>query len=273
MNELYKYVCPSCGANLDPTQGEKVISCPFCGSVFDRTGVLNAYDRKSSEKLAKTVSKYKEDLMTYNGLEAKVLRLADEVTELTKKNTELPMWTAMVMPVFIVLCAVLLIMLIAFKDKVGITAAVVVFIAAGAGLIAASFRKSKLKREADDVRQRLKVKLSELNSARSELEQFGQSFDIDAIPKTYRSCEALDYLIGLFGSYQASRLGDAFKMYDEHIHFKKMEALQSEQVAIQKRQLEIMDELADYDFDDTYDDDDFRLHDTLKAFRENNMYQ
>jgi hypothetical protein len=38
---------------------------------------------------------------------------------------------------------------------------------------------------------------------------------------------------------------------------------------VQKQQLEVMQQLADYDFDDTYDDDDFTLHETLKAFREN----
>ena len=33
MAELYKYTCPSCGANIDPTGAGKVVTCAFCGSV------------------------------------------------------------------------------------------------------------------------------------------------------------------------------------------------------------------------------------------------
>ncbi len=273
MAELYKYVCPSCGANISPNSDDKIITCSFCGSVFDRTAVLNSFDRMSAEKLAETVTRYKADLTTYNSLETKTLKLADEVTELTNTPTQMPLWTALIIPVQLVGCILLLIMMyVAYKadSKPIMFLTGLLFAAFMVALTTANVKKKRLRRNADNVRVQLREKLEELNAARAEFEQFRQGFDIDAIPKDYRSDEALDYLIGLFCSYQANRLGDAFRMYDEHLHFKKMEAMQKEQVEIQKRQLEIMDELADYDFDDTYDDDDFRLHDTLTAFRESN---
>ena len=133
-------------------------------------------------------------------------------------------------------------------------------------LLIANNKKKKLVRESDEVRMKLKNKLLELNNARTELEEYEKNFDIKIIPQEHRSYESLDYMAELLGSYQAINLGDAFRLCSERDHFKRMEDLQKQQVDIQQKQLELMDQLADYDFDDTYDDDDFTLHETLKAF-------
>ena len=269
MAELYKYTCPSCGANIDPTGAGKVVTCAFCGSVFDRTEILNAYDRMTADKNAAAVKKYKADLAQCKALNAKTTRLADEVTELTKKPTEVPLWAMLLMPAQIFWCALMLVMIFAaYKsdNKPMMITAVLLFAPLMLALIFAGVKKKRLAREADETRAQLKAKLAELESARKELEAFTKEFSADMIPPAYRSDDTLDYIISLFSSYQAIQLGDALKLCDERSHFKRMEDLQKQQVDIQKKQLEIMDQLADYDFDDTYDDDDFTLHETLKAF-------
>ena len=269
MAELYKYVCPSCGANIDPTGADKIVTCSFCGSVFDRTEILSALDKKTADTNAAAVKKYKADLANYNALQANTLRLADEVSELSQKPTDMPLWASLLIPAQIVWCALLLVVLFAaYKadNKPLMIIMAMLFAPLMIALIYAGARKKKLGREADEVRNQLKNKLTELGSARAELEAFEKTFSIDMIPKNYRGDETLDCIIGLLGSYQAIKLGDAFRLCDERSHFKRMEDLQKQQVDIQKKQLEIMDQLADYDFDDTYDDDDFTLHETLKAF-------
>ena len=269
MAELYKYTCPSCGANIDPTGAGKVVTCAFCGSVFDRTEILNAYDRMTADKNAAAVKKYKADLAQCKALNAKTTRLADEVTELTKKPTEMPLWAMLLTPAQILWCALMLVMIFAaYKsdNKPMMITAVLLFAPLMLALIFAGVKKKRLAREAGETRAQLKAKLAELESARKELEAFTKEFSADMIPPAYRSDDTLDYIIGLFSSYQAIQLGDALKLCDERSHFKRMEDLQKQQVDIQKKQLEIMDQLADYDFDDTYDDDDFTLHETLKAF-------
>lgn len=270
MAELFKYVCKSCGANLDPTSDEKVIKCSFCGSVYDRTAVLDEHQRREADALAKKVKKYKADLVAYNGLKADTLQLADEVTRLSGMPTQMPLWTALTIPAQFAGCVLLLIMMYAaYKadSKPMMFLVGLLFAALMVGLTVADIKKKRLKREAEDVKGQLRARLDELNTARAMFEDFERDFDIDFIASPYREYGTLDYLIGLLGTYQASKLGEAYRLFDLHEHFSKMEKMQSEQVAIQKRQLEIMNELADYDFDDTYDDDDFTLHETLKAFR------
>lgn len=271
MAELFKYVCKSCGANLDPTSDEKVIKCSFCGSVYDRTAVLDEHRRREAEALTKKVKKYKADLVAYNGLKADTLRLADEVTRLSDTPTQMPLWTMLTIPAQLAGCALLLVMMYAaYKADskpmmflVGLLFAVLMV-----ALTVADVKKKRLKRETEDVKGQLRSRLDELNTARAVFEDFERGFDIDFIASPYREYAAIDYLIGLLGTYQASKLGEAYRLFDLHEHFTKMEKMQSEQVEVQKQQLEVMQQLADYDFDDTYDDDDFTLHETLKAFRE-----
>lgn len=272
MSELILYKCPSCGANLKPAQGIAMLTCSFCGSVFERSLSSGEQQQISAANLTKATEKYKADLATHAALEAKALRLADEVTRLSQQDTELPMWAELITPIVIVSGGLLLIALIAacIKGVLPIVAAAALALVLLVLAFAAKIKADKLKKNADSVRSKLKSTLDDLTQARGELEKFEQNFDIDAVPAQYRSDAALDYIIGLFRSGQASKLGEAFRRYDEYSHFKNMEALQREQVAIQKKQLEIMDELADYDFDDTYDDDDFRLHDTLKVIKNKN---
>lgn len=270
MAELFKYVCKSCGANLDPTSDEKVIKCSFCGSVYDRTAVLDEHQRREADALAKKMKKYKADLVAYDGLKADTLQLADEVTRLSGMPTQMPLWTALTIPAQFAGCVLLLIMMYAaYKadSKPMMFLVGLLFAALMVGLTVADIKKKRLKREAEDVKGQLRARLDELNTARAMFEDFERDFDIDFIASPYREYGTLDYLIGLLGTYQASKLGEAYRLFDLHEHFSKMEKMRSEQVAIQKRQLEIMNELADYDFDDTYDDDDFTLHETLKAFR------
>lgn len=270
MTELYKYVCPSCGANIDPTGDDKVITCSFCGGVYDRTAMLDEQQRKAADALALEFGKYRRDLETYNTLKSAEMQLADEVTQLSNEPAELPVWAAFIVPLQLASAVFLLVMLsIGFKanSKPMMFASGLIFAVMMIALMRADANKKRLKREAECTRAQLKNKLGELNAARAEVEKFEKEFDISLVPENLRSYETVEYLMYLFKTYQASRTGDAFRLYDLHCHHKKMEALQSEQVELQKKQLEIMDQLADYDFDDTYDDDDFTLHETLKAFR------
>ena len=267
MAELYKYTCPSCGANIDPTGAGKVLTCSFCGSVFDRTDILNSYDKMTADKNAKLVKKYKADLMTYKGMQASALRIADEVTELTNIPTDLPKWAQLLLPIQVLAIMFALSVIVMFRDNsTALTFLMIPFLFIILALLIANNKKKKLVRESDEVRMKLKNKLLELNNARAELEEYEKNFDIKIIPQEHRSYESLDYMAELLGSYQAIKLGDAFRLCSERDHFKRMEDLQKQQVDIQQKQLELMDQLADYDFDDTYDDDDFTLHETLKAF-------
>ena len=272
MAELFKYICKSCGANLDPTNDEKVIKCAFCGSVYDRTAVLDEQQRRAADELADKTEKYKSDLMTYNALKSSELALADEVTRLSQTPTELPLWFVLRMPIQIISAVFLLIMLfigIRHDSKLPMVLGGVIFAAVTFWLISVDIKKKQLTRSAEQVKSDLRSKLEELTSARAQLDDFQRGFDIGFIAEGYRDSHTLDYLIGLLRTYQASKLGEAYHLFDLHEHFTKMEMLQSEQVQVQKQQLEVMQQLADYDFDDTYDDDDFTLHETLKAFREN----
>lgn len=248
------------------------MTCAFCGTVVERSYINDEHERLSAEKLAKSACKYKTDLQTHKSLESRALSLADEVSSLSQQDTGLPMWVSMILPAFLAGCVILLVLLCVgyqagSKPMMILTA--VLSAALVVGTVSANAKKKKLRRSAEETNLQLKQKLGQLTAARNELEAFDQTFDIDAVPKEYRSDDALDFIIGLFKSGQSSKLGEAFRRYDERRHFNNMEAMQKEQIAIEKKQLEIMDQLADYDFDDTYDDDDFTLHETLKAFRDN----
>ena len=267
MSELIKYTCPCCGANLSPCAQEKTVKCLFCGSTFSTSAITDRYEQLSAEKLARSTAKYKADLITYTQLRCNASAIADEVTALSQQPSEMPFWSLLIMPLYALAAIFLFVMILISADNMAVmTFSSVIFIAAVIVLTAMSIKKKNLKLKAEENSKQLRIKLDMLTKARGELEEFEKNFDIQAIPERYRNSETLDYITDAFKTKQASKLGDAFKLYDKHSHYKRMEELQSRQVELQQRQLEIMDELAAYDFDDTYDDDDFTLHETLKAF-------
>lgn len=271
MGELISYKCPSCGAGLKPAQDSAQIVCSFCGSVFERSLSEGEQMRISAAKLAESAEKYKADLAAFTALKEKISQLTVEVNYLSKKNTDMPLWMVLMLPIqgfAAVMIAFYFISAYKMKSTPMMIFTGALFTALVISVFVVQHKKRILKSNADSLKEQLKTSLIELTAARIQLKKFEQSFDIDAIPQQYRNDAALDYIIGLFKSGQASKLGEAFRRYDEQSHFKNMEALQREQVEIQKKQLEIMDRLADYDFDDTYDDDDFTLHETLKAFKD-----
>ena len=274
MSELIKYTCPSCGANLSPAPGDKTVSCHFCGSTFSASAITDRYEQLSAEKLAKSTAKYKADLIKYRELRSNTSALADEVTSLSQTPTALPIWAWLIIPLhFLAVVFILITIKFAWDNTAAMTFSFIVFFSAVVVLIAMDIKKKKIKRTAEETNRQLRIKLDMLNKARGELEEFEKGFDIDAVPESYRSFEALDYITNIFKTKQASRLGDAFRLYDKHRHYKTMEELQSRQVQLQERQLEIMDELAAYDFDDTYDDDDFTLHEAVQTFKKLNQDQ
>lgn len=273
MSELFVYKCPSCGANLKPHPDDAAITCSFCGSVVQRLPGEEEKKRLSASKLEQSTIEYKSELHEYNGLSQRLTKLEEQVTRLARQDTQPPLWTDLLIPAQVV-CALgltaFLVHAIQIKSTPIAVFVLLLFAALAVFTVVSHMAKRKAQQTAASQREQLKQSLSELTTAREEMAALEQHFDIDALPAEYRNDTALDYVIGLFKTGQASDLGEAFRRYDEHSHYKKMETLQSEQVAIQKRQLEIMDELAAYDFDDTYDDDDFTLHETVKAFRQNN---
>lgn len=271
MSELTAYKCPSCGANLKVTEGQELLTCSFCSSVFKRDLAQDEKEKVSAAQLAASTEKYRSSLLKHNELVKKLSRISDEIGALSQKDNSMPLWTMFTIP-FYILCAVLLVFMfdkaVSTEDKPLMALTALIFLAVFIAAIVTYSKKAKARKQLFEQNEKLKGLLSELGEKRAELEALDSSFDIDTIPKAYRSEDSLEYIIGAFRSGQAHKLGDAFALYDNHRHNRTMEALQREQVEIQKKQLEILDELSDYGADDTYDDDDFRLDDALNEMRE-----
>ena len=271
MAELYKYVCPSCGANLYPDEGEAVVACSFCGGVFDRSAIIDQHKRSQALRLADQIKEYKQALHAQQAAQAKVLRLTDEVSQLSQRtDTALPIWTHTLIPFhFAAIAVFLLIIYSAYKsdNKTLLVLAAALYAVLAICLISAGIKKRKMISSVRSSNDQLRSKLLELSSARDELTASEQSFDIDFIPAQYRSDTTLDRIIQLFTTLQAASLGEAFRLYDHKQHRNEMQQLKKLQIEIQKRQLRKLEELSDYDFDDTYDDDDFELAETAHAVR------
>ena len=270
MAELYKYVCPSCGANLSPREDESVVTCPFCSGVFDRREITDAQRRRASQRLAEQMRGYKQKLTVHNALEAKVLRLSDRVKTLSETPTELPLWTKLLVPLQVACAAMLMtvfVLALSSDSKVYMTLSGAALIVAMICFGAAGIKKIKLQKSSAAVFGELQSALGELTAARKELSEFDESFDIGLVAEKYRSVEALDKLTEIFETSQASTLGEGFRLFDENEHRENMRRMQEQQLDIQKRQLQRLEELSDYDFDDTYDDDDFELEETAKEIR------
>ena len=102
----------------------------------------------------------------------------------------------------------------------------------------------------NEASEKLSLARKELEEVQPQYEKLKASFDPDVVPIQYRNDKALDYVITLFRTGQASNIGDAFRRYDEHLHYEKMEAMQQQQIDLQKQQLRKMDQMSSNDPND-----------------------
>lgn len=243
MAELFEYKCPSCGALLKISPEESFVKCSYCGTIVERELNADEQARASAKKLADKVEKYKKDMHELDRLKDSMLSKDQKIRSLessTKVESGFMRENPGVIPVIIIICGIISL----FGNGENKIAGLIGCLIAAAVVYGYTISgKENAEKEASE-------SLSQMNTARKDLaemqekyDKLKKSFDPEFIPTQYRNDQALDFIIGLFRTEQSSTMGEAFKRYDDHLHQKKMESLQQEQVDLQRQQLKKMDEM------------------------------
>ena len=250
---LLSYKCPSCGANLRISPDEIYVKCAFCGTTAQRQLTAEEQARATAKRLAKKVEQYKKDMHELKRLKGNMLSKIEDIQEFERKSkveTSFMRENPLVVPVIIAICGVLYLFGNGENKLAGligclVAAAIVYFYTLNG--------KENAEKEASEAKSHIKPTTDELVDMKTQYDKIKKRFNVNAIPSQYRNDHALDYVIDLFNTEQASSLGEAFKRYDDHMHQKKMEAMQQEQIDLQKQQLEKMKEIQErqaYDYND-----------------------
>ena len=250
MAELFEYKCPSCGALLKISQEEPYVKCSYCGTVVQRELDEDEKANASAKKLAAKLEKYKNDMHELDRLKERFLSAGVRVKELereTKSETKFMHECPFVVPIIIMVLVI--IGLFGTNEDKGATFLGGLILAGGV-YIWSMVGKSKEDTRVKEASDKLARARSDLEAIEPQYEKLKASFDPDVVPVQYRNDKALDYVIMLFKSGQASNIGDAFRRYDEHLHYEKMEAMQQQQIDLQKQQLRKMDQMSNSDSDD-----------------------
>lgn len=240
MAELFEYKCPSCGALLKISQGESYVKCSYCGTIVERELDDDEKATASAKKLAAKLEKYKNDMHELDRLKDRFLFAGARVNSLEKESIRESKFMhecPFVVPVIIMVLTI--IGSFGTNEDKGATFLGGLILAGGV-YIWSMVGKSKEDARVKEASDKLARARYDLEAIEPQYEKLKASFDPDVVPVQYRNDKALDYVIMLFKSGQASNIGDAFRRYDEHLHYEKMEAMQQEQINLQKQQLRKM---------------------------------
>ena len=240
MAELFEYKCPSCGALLKISQGESYVKCSYCGTIVERELDEDEKATASAKKLAAKLEKYKNDIHELDRLKDRFLFAGARVNSLEKESVRESKFMhecPFVVPVIIMVLAI--IGSFGTNEDKGATFLGGLILAAGV-YIWSMVGRSKEDSRVKEASEKLAAAKKELDEIQPQYEKLKASFDPEVVPIQYRNDKALDYVITLFRTGQASNIGDAFRRYDEHLHYEKMEAMQQEQINLQKQQLRKM---------------------------------
>jgi len=250
MAELFEYKCPSCGALLKISPEESFVKCSYCGTIVERELDEDEKATASAKKLAAKLEKYKNDMRELDRLKDKFLFAGARVNSLEKESVRESKFMhecPFVVPVIIMVLAI--IGSFGTNEDKGATFLGGLILAAGV-YIWSMVGKSKEDARVKEASEKLAAAKKELDEIQPQYEKLKASFDPEVVPIQYRNDKALDYVIALFRTGQASNIGDAFRRYDEHLHYEKMEAMQQEQINLQKQQLRKMDQMSSNDPND-----------------------
>lgn len=250
MAELFEYKCPSCGALLKIRPEESFVKCSYCGTIVERELDENEKANASAKKLAAKLEKYKNDMHELDRLKDRFLLAGARVNSLEKESVrESKFMHECPLVVPIIIMTLVVIGLIGTNEEKGATFLGGLVLAGGV-YIWSMIGRSKEDTRVKEASEKLAAARKELKEIQPQYEKLKASFDPDVVPIQYRNDKALDYVITLFRTGQASNIGDAFRRYDEHLHYEKMEAMQQQQIDLQKQQLRKMDQMSSNDPND-----------------------
>ena len=250
MAELFEYKCPSCGALLKIRPEESFVKCSYCGTIVERELDEDEKANASAKKLAAKLEKYKNDMYELERLKDRFLLAGARVNSLEKESVrESKFMHECPLVVPIIIMTLVVIGLIGTNEDKGATFLGGLVLAGGV-YIWSMIGRSKEDTRVKEASEKLAAARKELKEIQPQYEKLKASFDPDVVPIQYRNDKALDYVITLFRTGQASNIGDAFRRYDEHLHYEKMEAMQQQQIDLQKQQLRKMDQMSINNSDD-----------------------
>lgn len=250
MAELFEYKCPSCGALLKIRPEESFVKCSYCGTIVERELDEDEKANASANKLAAKLEKYKNDMYELERLKDRFLFAGARVNDLEKESVrESKFMHECPLVVPIIIMTLVVIGLIGTNEDKGATFLGGLVLAGGV-YIWSMIGRSKEDTRVKEASEKLAAARKELKEIQPQYEKLKASFDPDVVPIQYRNDKALDYVITLFRTGQASNIGDAFRRYDEHLHYEKMEAMQQQQIDLQKQQLRKMDQMSSNDPND-----------------------
>lgn len=250
MAELFEYKCPSCGALLKIRPEESFVKCSYCGTIVERELDEDEKANASAKKLAAKLEKYKNDMYELERLKDRFLLAGARVNSLEKESVrESKFMHECPLVVPIIIMTLVVIGLIGTNEDKGATFLGGLVLAGGV-YIWSMVGKHKEDVRVNEASEKLSLARKELEEVQPQYEKLKASFDPDVVPIQYRNDKALDYVITLFRTGQASNIGDAFRRYDEHLHYEKMEAMQQQQINLQKQQLRKMDQMSSNDPND-----------------------
>ena len=250
MAELFEYKCPSCGALLKIRPEGSFVKCSYCGTIVERELDEDEKANASAKKLAAKLEKYKNDMYELERLKDRFLLAGARVNSLEKESVrESKFMHECPLVVPIIIMTLVVIGLIGTNEDKGATFLGGLVLAGGV-YIWSMVGKHKEDVRVNEASEKLSLARKELEEVQPQYEKLKASFDPDVVPIQYRNDKALDYVITLFRTGQASSIGDAFRRYDEHLHYEKMEAMQQQQIDLQKQQLRKMDQMSSNDPND-----------------------
>lgn len=251
MAELFEYKCPSCGALLKIRPEESFVKCSYCGTIVERELDEDEKANASAKKLAAKLEKYKNDMLELDRLKDRFLFAGARVNSLEKESVRESKFMhecPLVVPIIIMVISIISMITSTTEDKGSVfLGATIISVGVYIWSIAGKHKEDVRVNEASE---KLSLARKELEEVQPQYEKLKASFDPDVVPIQYRNDKALDYVITLFRTGQASNIGDAFRRYDEHLHYEKMEAMQQQQIDLQKQQLRKMDQMSSNDPND-----------------------
>lgn len=231
--ELNSLECPKCGAALIADFSSGKAKCRFCDSEFyfgngDGSG---KNDLEILGRLADQANRLSE--------------LKNKYEELVKKKNTL-YYLRIAMWCICVLCAVLCVSYIAdvfkhaaFNWKGFLTAFIISPLA---------FISTK------PISAKIEQKLSEMDSVKAEEDQLNQEYNLDMLPKEYRSRVHIQALYDLVLSGRASTIPEAIRAYEERRYYEQMLNIQREQLELQRKRAAKSQESERYEDDDDSSD-------------------
>lgn len=254
--KLIALECPKCGAQLEVNAELTQAVCNYCGFQFliddevKQVKMNLENPRQVGYELAWGEAEQKRDECRYNAERIKELikpvadmnRLIGErntlylqIESLQRKEEEGKDWTALIS-----LCIFTVILLL---GEASIFAAVIGLAAAVFSFFICRFWKNGQKKikEAEKAKQ-LEQKNAQYTALSNRIEQLSQRYDFDYIPIDYRSAEIMKFLYNAIKNQRAVNLQQAINLYEDERHKEEMAELQRNQLIVQKRQLQALEE-------------------------------